>query len=155
MSVTDGSKPVCSLHPTGPWGDRGWGSFYKIGICKLWKVVIAKKYKLQRYIRHSIVHLPVEITVIAKIHPPWKKDKYLLHNTRFNNTKCWSYPQTGTIFSRFTKILHIPFIKPHWLNTRRKDQQYPTHLCQYPLTSLASFRHAWKICSGLSGWNEW
>lgn len=34
------------------------------------EVVRAKEYKLQRYIMHSIVHLPVKIPVIAKTHPP-------------------------------------------------------------------------------------
>lgn len=81
-----------------------------------------KEYKLQRYVRHSVVHLPVKIPVIAKIHPPWQKDKYLLYNTRLNNTRWSLYPQKRTFFSRFIKILHIPFVKPHWLNTRRKDQ---------------------------------
>lgn len=138
MSVIAGSKPYCSLHPTGPWANRGWGSFYKIGIGKLWRVVRAKEYKLQRCIRHSIVHLPVKIPVTAKIHPLSQEDKYLLQNIRLNNIKRWSYPQPGTLFSRFIKMLHIPFVKPHWLNTRRKDTAYPTYLCQYPPTSSAS-----------------
>lgn len=43
------------------------------------------------------INLTVESLTIAKIHPPWKKNKCLLHNIKFNSTKCSSYAQPRTL----------------------------------------------------------
>lgn len=48
----------------------------------------------------TTIHLPVESPTIAEIHPPWQKNKCLLHNIRLNNTKCSSHPWPGTLLQQ-------------------------------------------------------